>query len=194
MKASRESPEQITEGILRLIAKKSTEARLRGLGDLARKVFLDRNAHGFNRPGMPKSDRVAIKKEMRPYLRQAIHWARKSRDALFAGDIKGYEFLRDRARMYRAFAALEVFRPYANKHGKNSVAIAARSGDGGRGKAKAAEAEKKNELIELEALIKGCIARGDSYRVKEWADGYNMSRSALYRRINKLENDLKKKA
>ena len=75
----------------------------------AHQVFVDRNVSGWNKPGMPKGDRLAIKAEARPFLREAIHWLRKSRDALLAGDIAMYELLLDRARMYRAFGALEFF-------------------------------------------------------------------------------------
>ena len=69
-------------------------ARLKGLGNLARIVFLDRNAHGLNKPGMPRRERLAIKKKMRPHLWQAIHWTRKSRDALLAGNVEMHELLR----------------------------------------------------------------------------------------------------
>ncbi len=164
------------------------DARLQGLRNLARKVFLDRNARGMDKRGMPKRDRLAIKKEMRPHLRQAIHWARKSRDALFAGDVKMHELLRDRARMYSAFASLELFQPYANKYGEGLVAIAGRSADGGKKKAEHAEAENRKVLAELDGLIEGCIARGDPYRVKEWVGAYPLKRSAMYRRIERIEN------
>jgi hypothetical protein len=70
---------------------------------------------------MPKKDRLAIKAEARPFLLESIRWVRKSRDALLAGDIERFELLRDRARMCRAFAALEFFQPYANKYGEERI-------------------------------------------------------------------------
>jgi hypothetical protein len=161
-------------------------ARLKGLGNLARIVFLDRNAHGLNKPGMPRRERLAIKKKMRPHLWQAIHWTRKSRDALLAGNVEMHELLRDRARMYRAFAALELFQPYANKYGEGLVQIAARSASGGKAKAAAAELDMAESLAELDGLIKGCMKRGGPYRIREWMEEYGLKRSTLYRRIAKI--------
>ena len=134
------------------------EASLRGLGKLARRVFVDRNASGWNKPGMPKGDRLAIKAEARPFLREAIRWLRKSRDALLAGDIAMYELLLDRARMYRAFAALEFFQRYANKYGDGLVKIASLSESGHKKKAEIFERDNRAELKEFDNQVRGCIA------------------------------------
>lgn len=103
------------------------------------------------------------KAEMRPLLREAIHWNRKSRDALLAGDVKMHEALWDRARMYAAYAALELFQPYANELGKRYVEIASHSSAGGRKKAE--RPEERALIRELDGLIRGCIAKGDQLRV-----------------------------
>jgi hypothetical protein len=154
--------------------------RRRGLSELARKVFLDRNARG-----MPKKDRATIKAECRPHLRQAIRVARQSRDALMQGDIERHELLRDRARMYLAFAMVEFFQPCANKLGKQRyLDFPAQASEGGR---KAAEARNtRDDLTELDRLIRACIKRGDPFRIREWVDAFPISRGALYRRIKKL--------
>jgi hypothetical protein len=160
------------------------DPRLRGLGNLARKVSLDRNARG-----MPKQDRLKIKTEARPHLRLAIHYIRKSRDALLAGDIALHECERDRARMYAAFARLEFFQPYANTAGERYAKLAELSETGG--KAKADEfARARPGLEELDKVIRGFLARGDRMRVEAWMLEYSISRSAIYRRIG----DIKKEA
>jgi hypothetical protein len=104
-------------------------------------VFVERNAHGWIRFGMPKGDRLAIKAKARPFLRATIHWLRKSRDALVAGDMQMHGLLRDRARMYHAFASLEFFHRYAKKYGESLVAFANRAASGGKGKAEAGRAQ-----------------------------------------------------
>jgi hypothetical protein len=162
--------------------------RMQALGNLARKVFLDRNANGMNMPGMPKRDRLQIKSEMRPYLRAKIRWARKSRDALLAGDIERHELLRDRARMYKAFAMLEFFQPYANEYAKGLVRMANVS-------AKGAEATAaKYARPELDALIRACLERGELTRkyTKEWAGAFG-GKDKVYRAIKRVKLDIAKK-
>ena len=61
-------------------------ARMRGLANLARQVFLDRNAMG-----MPTRERAAIRANARRYLRAAIRHIRDSRNALRAGDVSEAE-------------------------------------------------------------------------------------------------------
>jgi hypothetical protein len=178
MKALRQSLDPRTQDV---------EARLRGLRNLARKIFLDRNAQGWNRPGMPKGDRLAIKVAARPFLRLAIHWARKSRDALLSGDVQMHELLRDRARMNSAFAALEFFQPYANQLGEKYIEFAAFSSRGGKAKAETAEREKAEALAELDGLIRGCINDDRPFRVREWIEAFPIKRSALYVRIQRIK-------
>ena len=86
------------------------DGRQQGLRNLARSIFLDRNAQG-----MPDKDRLQIRAKARPHLREAIRHARKSRDALLAGNEGSHECERDRARMYVAFARLEFFLPYVDE-------------------------------------------------------------------------------
>lgn len=162
----------------------SHDARLRGLGKLARQVFVDRNANGWNRPGMPKGDRLAIKAEARPLLREAIHWVRKSRDALLAGNVEMHELLRDRARMYRAFAALEFFQPYANKLGRRYVEFAKQSSAGTK-----AYVAEHHARPDIDDLIRGCLGRRERPPVAEWVGEYGLSRSGIYRRIARIKKE-----
>lgn len=162
-------------------------ARSRGLRILAQAIFRDRNASGFDQPGMPKRDRQAIKREMRPHLREAITWARKSRDALGANDIEMHELLRDRARMHYAHALLELFKPYASRYGNNLVAIAARSPEGAR---KTAERFARPDLDDV---IRGCLQRGGKTRdyTKEWAESWNVSVDTIRRHIKRVEAEIR---
>ncbi len=166
------------------------EASLLALGKFARQIFVDRNAHGWNKPGMPKGDRLAIKAEARPFLREAIRWARKSRNALLAGDIDLHELLRDRARMYRAFAALEFFQPYANKLGWQRLGLKANSDIG------AATTASKFAQPDLEDLVWARLERGENTRgvvTKEWARDCKLSPSTIRRRVRRIEAKFKAK-
>ena len=162
------------------------EKCLRSLRRLAHLIFIDRNLAGLDQPGSPKQDLATLKAEVRPFLREAIGWVRKSRDALLAGDIERHKLLRDRARMYYAFAALEVYQPYAKRYGNVLVAIARHAVKGGKGKAEHAKTEKFEDgidLDELDGLIKAGIARKEKPPIADWCGVYQISRSALYRRI-----------
>ena len=156
-------------------------ARMQGLRNLARTVFLDRNAQG-----MPKRDRLKLKKRARPHLLRAIRHIRHSRDALFAGDVTLHEYERDRARMFAAFARLEFFRPYANTVGKRYAKL-----DEVRRAGTQATAEKYARP-ELDDLIRGCLARGEKTRnyAKRWAAHFNVSADTIERAINRVRSEI----
>jgi hypothetical protein len=157
-----------------------TEERMRGLRTLGRAIFIDRNAEG-----LPKRDRARIKAEARPYLRRAIKHARQSRDALRLGNIAFYECERDRARMERAFALLEFFRPFANKVGKAYVRLAQVSALG------VAETKRNTARPELDDLIRACFARGEATRhyTKEWAGAFHVSVDTIERAVNRVKKE-----
>lgn len=159
-------------------------ASLQGLRNLARSIFVDRNARGI-----PKRDRAELRAEARPFLRHAIKHVRKSRDALVAGNIAMYECERDRARMWRAFALIEFFRPYARRAGVHYDAMPELAALGGKGKAEAFASEHKKRLAELDGLIRGCYVRGERMRVKAWVANFTFSRSMIYARIRSLKSE-----
>ena len=187
-------PRALSESALALRYEKAVrrganhDARLRGLGKLARAVFVDRNAHGWNKPGMPKGERLAVKAEVRPFLRETIHWVRKSRDALRSGDMQMHELLRDRARMYHAFAMLEFFQPAANRYGEGLVRFAGQAQAGG--KVIAGVAAKKH--AELDRVILSCLVKGEKTReyAKEWQQSYRVSADTVERRIKAVKAKL----
>jgi hypothetical protein len=65
----------------------------------------------------------------------------RSRDAMLAGDMQMHELLRDRARVYHAFASREFFHWDAKKYGESLVALANRAASGGKGRAEAGRAQ-----------------------------------------------------
>ena len=86
---------------------------------------------------MPKGDRLAIKAEARPFLRETIRWLRKSRDALLAAISSGTSFYGTGRACIGHSRVLEFFQPYANKYGNGLVTIrGARSTEGGTRKRK----------------------------------------------------------
>jgi hypothetical protein len=159
-------------------------ASLARLHELALRVFLDRNCAGWNRFGMPKRDREKLKAEVQPFLRESITCVRKSRDALVAGDIELHELWFERAHKYRLFAALEFYQRYANQRGEQLRAIAGRAPSGGKAKAQHMKAERSGEL---DRLIEGCLQRGERCRVKAWCEEHQLSKSAVYRRIDEIK-------
>lgn len=160
-----------------------TDGRQQGLRNLAHSIFLNRNAQG-----MPKRDRIKIKGEARPHLRQAIRCARKSRDLLLAGDEVLHEYERDRARMYAAFARLEFLVPYADKAGKQHAGLSDIRKLGGKATA------EKYARPDLDAAIISCLRRGDKTRTyaKHWAAEFNVSADKIERAINRIKGELKK--
>jgi hypothetical protein len=154
-----------------------------GLRSLARSVYLDRNAQG-----MPKRDRMKIKAKARPDLRKAIRHARKSRDALLAGDVAMFECERDRARLHVALARLQFFEPYVDQVAKRYADLARTAPAGGKSTA------EKYARPKLDDLIRGCIGRGDRTRTytKQWADDFGISVDAVERDIKRIKALLKK--
>jgi hypothetical protein len=163
--------------------------RGRGVRQMARGIFINRNAQGWNAFGMPKQERIAIKDQVRPSLRCALSMLRLARKVLRDdGDVQFYEHLFDKACKHYAYAEIAMYRPYAVKYGDGLLKFAKRSGEGGKKKAEAMELEKP-ELAELDGLIRACLKRGDRPRVKEWIGVYGISRSAIYRRIQGIKSD-----
>lgn len=162
-------------------------SRLRGLRLMAVKIYMDRNASGA-----PERSRTAIRAEMRPFLRESLHWLVKARAALRAGDVDRYELLRDRARMYHAFAMLELFQPYANRQGENIRSISSLASKGGKERAAKIAADRcvdgKPSLDELYKVIAGCVQRSERMRPKEWASQYGVSVATVNRRISAARN------
>ena len=91
-------------------------AHYNGLAQLARQVFLDRNACGFKKTikGRPQHDATSsrIKADTRPLLRQAIHYARAARNALLADESSKFEHMRDLARLHMAQAGASRKQPF----------------------------------------------------------------------------------
>jgi hypothetical protein len=149
----------------------------RDLSNLARRVFVDRNARG-----MPIKDRDKIKAEARPELRQAIAHVRKARNALRAGDRARYEHMRDVARFHVVRALLDFQQPYMSARAQATDRLAATGESGARATA------EKYARPELEELIRGHIERSETMPVEAWVEEYGLSRSAIYRRIASIKN------
>ena len=151
------------------------DVRMKGLRDLARQVFVDRNARGF-----PNHDRALIKNASRRPLRQAISHLRKAKRALLAGDIAIYEHMCARAVMYWYAAEVEFFRPYALRAGVQYVNLNYRA----KGSNKTAD---KFAQPELTAEIQGRLERGEPYPVTRWCRIYKLSDRTVRRRIKAVE-------
>jgi hypothetical protein len=179
-------PLRVIIGPLWLSSQHEAEARLSGLRELARLVFLDRNARG-----MPVSNRSMIKAAARPHLRQAIKHLRRSRDALRTGNIALHECERDRARMYAAFAKIEFFQPFANKTAESYGHLAV----GGLKGAAKTKAKFSREREGLEGRIERTLKCGEmtSGYVMDWADAYYVSKSTVYRAIERVRKKLAKR-
>ena len=116
-------------------------ARLRGLRNFARRIFIDRNA-----AGMPPAYRTTIKAMTRPHHREAIGLLRDARTALLAGNADRWELL-----VIKACAKLEhvqvLFRqPVLAAKGRAVHALVARS-TGPRPGAKSAPRQRIVDLM-----------------------------------------------
>src|SRR5688572_9298959 len=84
---------------------------MRQLLAIAQRVFGDRNARGM--PNTKKLKlRERIKRGARPHLREAIRYARKSRDALISGEGARHEHQLALACLHLAIAAAEFRQPF----------------------------------------------------------------------------------
>jgi hypothetical protein len=156
------------------------DARMQGLRNLARKVFLDRNVQG-----MLLKDRPALKDKVRPLLRKVIRHVRRSRTALLDGDIRGYERERDAARDCFKSAGLILLACGSNYWGEHLEQLRDYSARGGE---KTAETYTKPELeAEVGAFLaedKGRpIPRG---LIKAWASKHDVSRHVVTRAIDRV--------
>lgn len=95
-------------------------ARLRGIRNLARHVYVDRNA-----AGMPPTHRASIKTATREHYRAVIRHARAARVALLAGDIQRYELMLERARSELFFVAQLFRQPFLAARGISSSKLTA---------------------------------------------------------------------
>lgn len=157
---------------------RTVEARRRSLGLLGIIVFRVRNTRWI-----PTKDRARILAAARPYLRQAIHSLRESRNALRVGDIERHEFLRDRALWHRACALIEFYQPYAMEIRERNATLARGCRDG------AAATAEAYAMPELDDLIRGCLKRGERTRdyTKEWALAFNVNASTVRRHIRRIK-------
>lgn len=163
-----------------------TDARLRGLRNLAIQLLRDRHANGEPVPAR----RPALRRAIRPDLRRAIKALRQSRDALLAGDVERHELYRDRARMFWFMTLLRLRNPYSNRAGKQAME---RPRHGLLGAAATADSAMQRNA-KLDSLIAGCLARGEPIRdrVKVWANEWGVSRQTVYNRIRRAKSRMSK--